>query len=147
MFFTLKSKSPACAGSVPFSIYFPAKGRRAQLSFALVCLSEQFVQESIMFGQWTISAASCTSDCICLPADFITNLGLPGIIVPNDFIHRFHVRIFSTAAVFTKFHSQYFCFLKDLQTVTDPILHCFYLIAHVFCKRKKMLEVAVSRSM
>lgn len=50
MVFALKSKSPACAGSVPFSISFLAKGRRAQLSFALVCCSEQFVWESITFG-------------------------------------------------------------------------------------------------
>lgn len=47
---TLKSKSPAHAGSVPFSIYFPAKGRRAQLSFALVSHSEQFVWEPFTFG-------------------------------------------------------------------------------------------------
>lgn len=92
-----------------------------------------------------------TSSLARLPADFTTDLNLPGIIVFSAFIRRFHVRIVSTAtaAVFTKCLSVFY--LEEFKILFAKLnLHCFIFIfsvkPYVFCQRNKLLEIEASTS-
>lgn len=114
------------------------------LSAFLVSLQREEEHSQALFFYVTLSSLSGTPSCLaseqflcladtsslaCLPADFTTDLNLPGIIVLSAFIHRFHVKIVATAtaAVFTKCHCQYFI-LKNLKFFLQNLIYTFLFL-------------------